>query len=147
MFFRKLLILTSLSTLLVHANVSAQSNIIERILANPKIQALIGKPAEITSLLNLCNNAPYQRANPQSCAEAAQADMVLKLPFEMRTVMSNQKSAQSLRDLCLAAQSTAQRDSFLCAELAKADQSFGVALTNERQRVTPQPGFSNEASN
>jgi pantoate kinase len=107
-------------------------NVLERILNNPKIQALLGKPADVTSLLGLCKNADYQRANSQACSEAAQADMVLKLPFEMRTVMGNQRSAQSLRDLCLAVQTTQQRDSYLCSELAKADTSFSSAMQNAR---------------
>jgi hypothetical protein len=128
----------------------ASANVIERILANPKIQALIGKPAEVTDLLGLCKNVSYQRNNSVVCAEAAQADTILKLPFEMRTVMSNANSAKSLRDLCLAAQSTAQRDSYLCSELVKADKSFGDALANERARMTVQPTSGNpgnDASN
>ncbi len=111
--------------------VQAQSAL-ERILNNPNVQALLGKPADVANLLGLCKNANYQRANAQVCQEAVQAEMVLKLPFEMRTVMSNQRSAQSLRDLCLAAQSTPQRDSYLCSELAKADTSFGSAMQNAR---------------
>jgi hypothetical protein len=144
---RKLIVSTSLfaSCLLAVHSAHAQS-ILERILSNPKIQALIGKPADITSMLNLCKNANYQRANQQVCQEAAQAEMALKLPFEMRTVMSNQTSAQSLRDLCLAAQTTTQRDSYLCAELAKADSSFSLAMQGARAApVVSNPG--NEASN
>jgi hypothetical protein len=144
---RKFIACTSLlASCLFAAHPAHAQSILERILGNPKIQALIGKPADITSMLNLCKNANYQRANQQACQEAAQAEMALKLPFEMRTVMSNQTSAQSLRDLCLAAQTTTQRDSYLCAELAKADSSFGLAM--QGARATPSvsnPG--NEASN
>ena len=128
------------------ASLPAQANLIERILANPKIQALIGKPAEVTNMLGLCKNTSYQRANQQACTDAAQAEMVLKLPFEMRTVMNNANSAKSMRDLCLAAQNTIQKDSYLCNELAKADKSFGDALAAERSRGGMQPGEAN-ASN
>ena len=134
---RKLIVFVTFaaSSLLAAHNAHAQ-NILERILNNPNVQALLGKPAEVANLLGLCKNANYQRANPQICQDAGQAEMVLKLPFEMRTVMGNQRSAQSLRDLCLAAQSTQQRDSYLCSELAKADISFGSAMQNARSAGT-----------
>ncbi len=112
------------------------AGVLEQILANPQIQALIGVPANVTSALNLCSNTTYKATNAQACANATNADMVLKLPFEMRTVMGNANSAQSLRDLCIAAQNTAQRDSYLCSQLAKADTSFAASLAAERNRTT-----------
>lgn len=135
------------TSMLAMPSAQAQS-VLERILANPKIQTLIVKPAEVTNLLGLCKNQNYQRSNSQACLDAANADIALKMPFEMRTLMSNSKSAQSMRDLCLAAQATAQRDSYLCTELAKADSSFNAALQGARAN-TPQTGGSpgNEASN
>jgi pantoate kinase len=130
---RKLFIsMTFVVSSLFAAHTAHAQNILERILANPNVQALLGKPADVANLLGLCQNTNYQRANPQVCQEASQAEMVLKLPFEMRTVMSTQRSAQSLRDLCLAVQSTQQRDSYLCSELAKADTSFSSAMQNAR---------------
>jgi pantoate kinase len=133
---RKLIIsMTFAACSLFAAHTAHAQNILERILNNPNIQALLGKPADVANLLGLCKNANYQRANAQVCQDAAQADMVLKLPFEMRTVMGNQRSAQSLRDLCLAAQSTQQRDSYLCLELAKADSSFGSAMQDARTLI------------
>lgn len=132
---RKLIIsMTFVVSSLFAAHTAHAQNILERILNNPNVQALLGKPADVVNLLGLCQNANFQRANPQVCQEASQADMVLKLPFEMRTVMSNQRSAQSLRDICLAVQPTQQHNSYLCAELAKADISFGSALQNARSR-------------
>jgi hypothetical protein len=135
----------TLSILFSAAPAQAQ-NLLERILANPKIQVLLGKPNEIINTLGLCKNPTYQRANAQSCLDAANADMVLKLPFEMRTVMSSSKSAQSMRDLCIAAQSTAQRDSYLCAELAKADTNFATALQGARF-MAPTTNPMNDLSN
>jgi pantoate kinase len=133
---RKLIIsMTLAASSLFAAHTAHAQNILERILNNPNIQALLGRPADVTSLLGLCKNPSYQRANPQACQDAAQADMVLKLPFEMRTVMSNQRSAQSLRDICLAAQSTPQRDSYLCSELAKTDVDFNSAMQDARTLI------------
>jgi hypothetical protein len=124
----------ALSLLLAFSSAHS-AGLIEQILANPRVQALMGAPANITNLLGVCKNDAYRTNNPQACADAANADTVLRLPFEMRTVMSNPVSAQSLRDLCLAAQNTAQRDSYLCAELAKTDGTFGASLANERNRI------------
>ncbi len=123
-------VVLSLALPSVHA-----AGVLEQILANPQIQALIGVPANVTNALNLCNNPAYKAGNAQTCANASNADMVLKLPFEMRTVMSNANSAQSLRDLCVAAQNTAQRDSYLCSQLAKADSTFAANLAAERNRT------------
>jgi hypothetical protein len=114
------------------ASTAHAENVLERILANPKIQALLGRPTEIVNSLKLCEDARYRNSNLQLCTEAQQAAMVSRLPFEMRTVMSNQKSAQSLRDICIAVQLTAVRDSYLCSELAKSDKDFADALQNTR---------------
>ncbi len=118
----------------------AQVNLIELILANPKVQALLGKPTELTNALRLCDTPRYKAANAQVCTEANQAAMVNRLPFEMRTVMSNSKSAQSLRDLCLSAQATPQRESYLCNELARADSSFAGTLQQTRRDIDTQGG-------
>jgi hypothetical protein len=126
----------------------AHANLLEQILNNPRVQAHLGNTAKATNLLNACKNSTYSQRNAQACTEVRQAEMVYKLPFEMRTVMSNSKSAQSLRDLCIAAQNTPQRDSYLCTELAKADSSFNATLQGTRANL-PQSGGSpgNEASN
>jgi hypothetical protein len=118
---------------LVSAVSSAHSaGLIEQILANPRVQALMGAPANVTNLLGVCKNDTYRASNPQSCADAANTDSVLKLPFEMRTVMSSPQSAKSLRDLCLAAQTTPQRESYLCVELLKADSKFAGTVANDQ---------------
>jgi hypothetical protein len=121
----------ALSALLVFSSAHA-AGLLEQILANPRVQALMGAPANVTNLLGVCKNEAYKKTNAQACADATNADMVLKLPFEMRTVMSNGRSAQSLRDLCIGAQGSAQRDTYLCTELAKADGDFAALLATER---------------
>jgi hypothetical protein len=141
-FSKELAMRSAVMTSLVFASLSftlpgaMAQNVLERILMNPRVQALAGKPAEITNALNLCKNPTYQRANAQACQDAANADMAGKLPLEMRMVMSNPQTAKSMRDLCIAAQSTAQRDSYLCTELAKADQSFNAAMQGARAPAT-----------
>lgn len=126
----------TLSLCLLVPTVSSAAGVLEQILANPRVQALLSKPLEVTNALNLCANEAFKSANVQTCAEAANAQIVLRLPFEMRTVMSNANSAQSLRDLCLAAQSTPQGNSYLCAELVKADSTFAAAVAAQKARGT-----------
>jgi hypothetical protein len=109
-------------------------NILERILSNPKIQALLGRPTELITTVKLCEDTRYRSSNQQQCTEVQQAALVNRLPFEMRTVMSNPKSAQSLRDICIAVQFTAARDSYLCSELAKSDKEFADALQYTRSQ-------------
>lgn len=125
------------SLLLLLAVSSAHSaGVLEQILANPRVQALLGKPTEVVSALNLCKNDAYRAGNAQACADAVHTDSVLKLPIEMRTVMSYPQSAQSLRDLCLAAQTTPQRSSYLCVELLKADSTFASAVNLDQVNRT-----------
>jgi hypothetical protein len=118
----------------------AHANLLEQILNNPRVQAHLGNLTKAASLLNECKNPSYSQRNAQACTEVRQAEMVYKLPFEMRTVMTNSKSAQSLRDLCIAAQNTPQRESYLCAELAKADSEFAATLQGVRQNIDSQAG-------
>ncbi len=129
----------SVSVVVLTTTPAFSAGILEQILANPRVQALIAKPSEVSSYLGLCSNASYQIANSQLCSDATQTQMILRLPFEMRTVMSNPNSAQSLRDLCLAAQSTPQANSYLCAELIKADGAFANTVNLDRMNRTIQP--------
>jgi hypothetical protein len=127
--------------MLLTTSATHAENVLERVLANPKIQALLGRPTEIVNSLKLCEDTRYRSSNQQLCTEAQQAAMVNRLPFEMRTLMSNQKSAQSLRDICLAVQNTTVRDSYLCSELAKSDKDFANAL--QYSRIQSQPREDN----
>ncbi len=124
----------ALSLLLAFSSAHS-AGLIEQILANPRVQALLGAPGNVSNTLGLCRVDSYRINNPQPCKDANDAATMLKLPFEMRTVMSNPVSAQSLRDLCLVAQSTTQQNSYLCAELAKADGTFASSIANERNRI------------
>ena len=110
----------------------AQANLIEQILNNPRVQALLGKPAEILNQSKQCEVPTFRKSNAQLCTDVDNAASANKMPFEMRTVMTNRTSAQALRDLCLAAQTTAQQSNYLCAELGKADKNFAAAAAAAR---------------
>jgi hypothetical protein len=126
---------------------SAQANFIEQILSNPRIQALLGKPAEILSQSQQCKNVSFKNANTQLCADVANAEIASKMPFEMRTVMTNRTSSQALRDLCLAAQTTGQQNNYLCAELSKADKDFAAAAAAARTGIGSGNSTTNDLSN
>ena len=111
---------------------SAQANFIEQILNNPRVQALLGKPLEIVNQSKQCEAAAFRKANAQLCTDVDNAAAANKMPFEMRTVMTNRTSAQALRDLCIAAQTTTQQNNYLCTELGKADKNFAAAAASAR---------------
>ena len=121
---------------------SAQVNVIEQILNNPRVQALLGKPAEILNQSKQCEAPNFRRGNTQLCTDVDNAASASKMPFEMRTVMTNRTSAQALRDLCIAAQTTPQQSNYLCAELGKADKNFAAAAAAARISAgnSPIPG-------
>lgn len=137
--FSCLVMIASLS-----ASLPANAGILEQILANPRINALLGKPADVLSALSTCKTESYRIANAQLCADAQNAETMLKIPMEMRTVMANPKSAQSLRDLCTVAQGGSNRDTYLCVELLKADSTFALTLAAERARSAAQNVDRNE---
>ncbi len=141
----KRLICTIIFLLPMFFTTTAYANWIEQILNNPRVQALIGKPAEVLNQVQLCNNPAYRRSNAQACADADSASIASKMPLEMRLVMTNKNSAKALRDLCLAAQTTVQQGNYLCAELAKADKDF--ALAAGAARVVPATSSANDLSN
>jgi hypothetical protein len=131
--------LIATSALLAMPSAHAQ-NVLERILANPKVQELIGKPSDVLSALGRCGNANYQRSNSQLCESAMNADRALKMPVEMRLLMTNKQSAASLREMCIAAQPTHLANTYLCAELAKADKTFGAQMEFARQKAAQDAG-------
>lgn len=111
----------------------AQAGIIEDLLAIPAIQSLLGKLPELQSVVMRCNDARYKQREAKLCQQAEEASRLARMPAELRFVMSNPTAAASMRELCLAVQSTPVRNSYLCVELAKADVAFGVQLQQQQQ--------------
>ena len=60
-----------------------------------------------------------------------------RLPTEMRVLMSNTQSANSLREICAAVQGQPQTNSYLCVELRKAELAIGIQVAPPLQ--APQP--------
>ncbi len=127
----KLLKLTTL--LLLGGSMSlAQAGIIEDLLATPAVQSLLGRLPELQAVVQRCNDVRYKQRNPKICLQAEEVSRLARMPPELRVVLSNPTTAASLRELCLAVQASAARNSYLCAELSKAD--IGLMTLAEQQR-------------
>lgn len=113
----------------------AQAGLLDDLLKNPAIQALMNR-GDLSTLVNACKDANYRRSNQSQCVHVENVLVINKLPVEMRAVMSNQQAANSLRELCSQAQNTPRATSYLCNELRKAESAIGI---NSSIPVIPTP--------
>ena len=116
---------------------AAHAGFLEDLLARPAIQTLLGRQPELQVTLKNCGNAAFKQRNLAGCTQAEQAAKLAAMPVELRAVMSGKASSASLRELCLVAQPTPAKDSYLCAELFKADSAF-KAEAEQAQRNAEQ---------
>jgi len=114
----------------------AQAGILEDLLARPAIQALLGRQPDMQNMVRNCTDPTYRARNLNACVQSDQASRLALVPAELRAVLAVPASAASLREVCLAVQSTPVQNSRLCAELSKADSGFQVLA--EQQRNAPQ---------
>ncbi len=103
----------------------AHAGLLDDLLKNPNIQSLINRP-DLNTLVAACRDATYRAANTAQCQNMENAVVLAKLPNEMRVLMGNPQSANSLREICAAVQSTAQANSYLCAQLRAAESAVGI---------------------
>jgi len=113
----------------------AHAGFLEDLLARPAIQNLLGRQSDLQVTVRNCTNAAFRQRNLAGCEQAEQAARLAAMPPELRAVMSVPASSASLRELCLIAQSTPQKNTHLCAELFKADAGFKT-LAEEAQRAS-----------
>ena len=124
---------------------AAQAGIIEELLAVPAIQSLLGRQPELQAAVQRCGNANFRQRNTNLCEQAEAASRLAKVPPELRTLLANPAASASIRELCLAVQSTAAQNSYLCSELVKADSGFRAMVEQRRQMPIgppPQPESS-----
>ncbi len=105
----------------------SQAGLLDDLLKNPTIQGLISRP-DLSTLVAACRDAGYRQANAAQCQNIENAGVLSKLPNEMRVLMGNPQSAQSLRELCTAVFYLPQTSSYLCAELRKAEATVGLVV-------------------
>lgn len=111
----------------------AHANFLEDLLARPAIQRLLGRQAELQITVKNCTDPTFRQRNLAACEQAEQAARLAAMPPELRAVMSVPASSASLRELCIIAQGTPQKNSHLCAELFKVETGF-KAMAEEAQR-------------
>ena len=119
--------------LLAAGTCTAQAGIIEDLLAVPAIQSLLGRQPELQAVVQRCATASYKQRNAAICQQAEEAARLASMPPVLRTVLATPASAASIRELCLAVQSGPAQNSYLCAELAKADIGFKALMDQRRQ--------------
>ncbi|MEO8542185.1 MAG: hypothetical protein ABI434_01315 [Burkholderiaceae bacterium] len=112
---------------------TAQAGILEDLLAVPAIQALLGRSSELPTIARKCENVQFRTANNTFCQQARQAELLTKMPPQLRMLMAHAPSAQSLRQLCIGAIGTPTQGSYLCAELAKSDSVFQAQAQTQSQ--------------
>ena len=128
-------ILQALGLALILSIPVAQAGILEDLLASPAIQSLLNRVPELQSTVQRCADARYRQRNTAVCVQAENAARLAKVPPEVRAVLSVPASAASLRDLCLAVQQTNMQETYLCAELGKADTGFKSLIEQRRATV------------
>ena len=79
-------------------SLQAQAGLLDDLLKNPTIQGLISRP-DLNTMVAACRDAGYRQANAAQCQNIENAGVLSKLPNEMRVLMGNAQSAQSLREL------------------------------------------------
>ena len=146
MHFKNIRVLSRLVALgALCVSLQAQAGLLDDLLKNPTIQGLINRP-DLNTMAAACRDAGYRQANAAQCQNIESAGVLSKLPNEMRVLMGNAQSAQSLRELCAAVFYLPQTSSYLCAELRKAEAAVGlvvapplVQVSNRRRLPILQP--------
>ncbi len=121
----------------------ANASLLDDLLKNPSIQGLMGR-ADLNTMVAACRDPAYRQANATQCANMENALILSRLPNEMRVLMSNTQSANSLREIGAAVQGQAPTNSYLCAELRKAELAIGIQVTPPPSQTPPAPPVYND---
>ena len=121
---------------LISLSAPVQAGLLDDLLRNPTVQGLMGR-SDLNTMVAACRDPAYRQANAAQCTNMENAVILTRLPTEMRVLMSNTQSANSLREICAAVQGQPQTNSYLCAELRKAELAAGTLVTPPLQ--APQP--------
>ena len=131
-------LLAALGATVAFASLSlpAHAGLLDDLLRNPSIQGLMGRK-DLNTMVAACRDPAYRQGNAAQCMNMESALILSRLPTEMRVLMSNTQSANSLREICAAVQGQPQTHSYLCAELRKAELAIGIQVAPPLQ--APQP--------
>ncbi len=106
------------------AATSATAVTLEELLANPAIQAWLNRQGDMAATVAMCRGRDYRARNAQRCQQAEDAQNLLTMAPELRLLLSRPATASSIRELCLGVQGMPMQNSYLCAELYRADAAF-----------------------
>ncbi len=112
----------------------AHAGILEDLLSVPAIQSLLGRLPELPIITRNCADPAFKQRNATFCQQAEDAARLANMPAELRLLMAQPRAAASLRELCLAAVGRPMQNSYLCAELTKAETGFD-SLIEQRRRL------------
>ena len=118
---------------------AAPAGALEDLLANPAIQSFLARQGDLRAALARCGDPWTRQQYPQLCQQADDANRLATMPPELRALMANPNAGASLRDICMSVQGTSAQESYLCAELFKADSAFAQqarALRYQRNEAT-----------
>ena len=132
----KLLATLGFTATFTSLSLSAHAGLLDDLLKNPSIQGLMGR-TDLNTMVAACRDPAYRQASAVQCTNMESALILTRLPTEMRVLMSNTQSANSLREICAAVQGQPQTNSYLCAELRKAELAIGIQVAPPLQ--APQP--------
>jgi hypothetical protein len=118
--------------------------VIEDLLARPAIQALLGRQ-DLATVVQRCADAANRQKNLAACQLADEANRLARIPLELRLLLARPAAAASIRELCLAAQVTPARDTYLCKELTTADLEF-AALSKSAETARQQAEAQEKAA-
>lgn len=113
---------------------TAQAGILEDLLGLPAIQGLLGRLPELPIITRNCADPTFRQRNVTFCQQADDAARLAQMPTELRLLMAQPRAAASLRELCLAAVGRPMQQSYLCAELYKAESGFN-SMAEQRRRI------------
>ena len=125
-----------LGLIVTFSSLQTHAGLLDDLLKNPSILGLMGR-TDLNTQVAACRDPAYRQANAGQCVNMENALILSRLPNEMRVLMSNAQSANSLREICAAVQGQPQTNSYLCAELRKAELAIGIQVAPPPLRQTP----------
>lgn len=113
------------------------AGILEDLLAVPAIQSLLGRLPDLPAISRNCADPTFKQRNATYCQQVEDAAKLAQMPTELRLLMAQPRSAASLRELCLGAVGRPIENTYLCAELYKAERGFN-SLADQRRKLLEQ---------
>ncbi len=109
-----------------------QAGPLEDLLANPTIQSLLNRQGDLSAGAVKCRDATFRSRNASLCQQTDDAQRLATMPVELRALLSRPATSNSIRELCMGVQGLPMQESYLCAELYRADPPFRQQAEQQR---------------